>query len=98
MEASDCINTVGKYVRLISPQYAATGSSGRCIKFWYHSYGATFKNFNVYVKDTAGVETKIATIPGQNRGEVWSNAQFHFTHTSSQYFVSQFFQALFVYI
>jgi len=92
MEASDCINTVGKYVRLISPQYAATGSSGRCIKFWYHSNGATFRNFNVYIKDTAGVETKIVTILGKDRGDVWNAAQYNFTHTSSKYFVSQFLQ------
>ncbi|XP_048582934.1 MAM and LDL-receptor class A domain-containing protein 2-like isoform X2 [Nematostella vectensis] len=57
----------GQTARLLSKDFPAT--SGRCISFWYHMYGAGTGALNVLVKNAAG-ETKIFGLTG-DQGNSW---------------------------
>ena len=59
--------------RLESEEFQPTGSSGRCLKFWYHMYGSAIGNLNVWMSSN-GSTGMIWTLAGpQYNG--WRYAQ-----------------------
>lgn len=66
----------GDKARLLSEDFGATTFHGRCVKFWYHMYGATIGTLRVLVKTGAGnkSESAIWELSG-NFGNQWYSAQ-----------------------
>lgn len=66
----------GDKARLLSEDFAPTTSSGRCLKFWYHMYGATIGTLRILVKTGPGnqSETAIWELSG-NFGNQWYSGQ-----------------------
>ena len=54
----------GDNAMLISEEFFATSSSGRCIKFWYNMYGAATGSLKVYYQ-TNTTKTVIWGLSGQ---------------------------------
>lgn len=66
----------GDKARLLSEEFSATTFHGRCVKFWYHMYGATIGTLRVLVKTGPGnqSETAIWELSG-NFGDQWYSGQ-----------------------
>ena len=68
----------GQKARLVSEQFKATSTSGRCLQFYRHMYGADIGTLNVYKKykpgNSSDAETKIWTNSG-NQGNSWIQGQ-----------------------
>ena len=59
--------------RMESEEFQPTGASGRCLKFWYHMYGASIGSLNVWISSN-GSSGQIWTLTG-NKGDKWQFAQ-----------------------
>ena len=59
--------------RFESEEFQPTGSSGRCLKFWYHMYGSTIGSLNVWMSSN-GSTGMIWTLFG-NQNNQWNYAQ-----------------------
>ena len=64
--------TAGAKARLNSPRFPST--SGSCLQFYYHMYGATIGTLNVYVKVSSWWNTKVWSKTG-NQSDSWNIAQ-----------------------
>ena len=68
----------GDIAHLVSEEFSATSSSGRCIKFWYNMYGNSIGSLKVYYKSNAtGVRQTIweLTGPQSSSQKDWRFAQ-----------------------
>lgn len=80
----------GDIARLISPVNPAT--DGRCLKFWYHMYGATVGSLTIGIRNNRGEDTAIETISG-NFGNNWLLSQLDLvSETSFQVSVMMIYQ------
>ena len=50
----------GDKARLLSEDFEPTSSRGRCVKFWYHMYGATIGTLRILVKTGPGNQSETA--------------------------------------
>ena len=66
----------GDKARLLSEDFSPTTARGRCVKFWYHMFGATIGALRVLVKTGPGnqSETVIWELSG-NFGNQWYSGQ-----------------------
>lgn len=66
----------GDKARLLSEDFSPTTFHGRCVKFWYHMYGATIGTLRILVKTGPGnqSETAIWELSG-NFGNQWYSGQ-----------------------
>lgn len=66
----------GDKARLLSEDFSPTTIRGRCVKFWYHMYGATIGTLRVLVKTGPGNQSEsiIWELSG-NFGNQWYSAQ-----------------------
>ena len=56
----------GDIAYLVSEEFSATSSSGRCIKFWYHMFGNSIGSLKVYYQSNAtGVRQPIWELTGR---------------------------------
>ena len=62
----------GDTARLIGPTQKAT--SGKCLQFYYHMFGANMGTLNVYLKRNGRLYSSIWTTSG-NQGDRWRAAQ-----------------------
>ena len=62
----------GDTARLIGPNQRAT--SGKCLQFFYHMYGANMGTLNVYLKRNGRLYSSIWSSSG-NKGDIWRPAQ-----------------------
>lgn len=60
--------------RFESEEFQPTGSSGRCLKFWYHMYGSSIGGLNVWMSSN-GSTGQIWTLSGNQRQDKWFYAQ-----------------------
>jgi hypothetical protein len=68
-------NAKGHKARLVS-QDLQSSSSSKCLKFWYHLYGASIGKLNVYVKTGPGNKSEeLVWTFGGNFGDQWLSAQ-----------------------
>lgn len=83
---------IGSKAWFISPSYQpASRTGGKCMQFWYHMYGNSIGQLNVYLKTTSGYPgTKVWTM-SQNQGNQWLIGQVKIT-TSSSFNVSRTFE------
>ena len=58
---------------LESEEFQPTGSSGRCLKFWYHMYGATIGTLNVWMSSNGSLGM-IWSLAGNRRNQ-WNFGQ-----------------------
>ena len=65
--------------RLISPLVPANSGS-KCLTFWYHMYGASVNNLNVYAPSGVRMGNPIWTRHG-TQGNQWKKAQILITKT-----------------
>lgn len=63
----------GDKARFESEEFQPTGSSGRCLKFWYHMYGSSIGRLNVWMSSN-GSTGQIWTLSGDQRNK-WFYAQ-----------------------
>ena len=84
----------GDKARLLSEDFSATTTRGRCVKFWYHMYGNTIGTLRVLVKTGAGnqSETVVWELSG-NFGNQWYSAQAP-VKSGNPYQVKMFFFSL----
>lgn len=54
--------------RLESEEFQPTGSSGRCLKFWYHMYGITIGTLNIWMSSN-GTSGRIWTLTGNQQNQ-----------------------------
>ena len=59
--------------RLESEEFQPTGSSGRCLKFWYHMYGNTIGTLNIWMSSN-GTSGQIWSLSG-NQNNQWRFGQ-----------------------
>eukprot|EP00795_Rhopilema_esculentum_P012712 gene12712-3431_t len=79
------------FARLISGQIPATSASnGKCLRFWYHMYGAHVNRLNVYVKVGSHLGSPVWTKNGTH-GDQWNLAA---VTVRSPYFFKVIFEAL----
>ncbi|XP_022097778.1 MAM and LDL-receptor class A domain-containing protein 1-like isoform X1 [Acanthaster planci] len=71
-EASVSSLAQGDNAILVSQHMPASNQS--CLSFWYHMYGSTIGDLNVYTKDNNLVQTQIWSKSG-NQGNVWLHGQ-----------------------
>mgnify|MGYP000273671658 CR=1 len=64
----------GDKARFESEEFQPTGSSGRCLKFWYHMYGSSIGGLNVWMSSN-GSTGQIWTLSGNQRQDKWFYAQ-----------------------
>ena len=64
----------GDKARFESEEFQPTGSSGRCLKFWYHMYGSSIGGLNVWMSSN-GSTGQIWTLSGNQRQDKWLYAQ-----------------------
>lgn len=66
----------GDKARLLTEDFGPTTVRGRCVKFWYHMFGATIGTLRILVKTGPGnqSETAIWELSG-NFGNQWYSAQ-----------------------
>ncbi|EDO47787.1 predicted protein [Nematostella vectensis] len=76
----------GDKARLLSERFPATSSRGYCVKFWYHMYGSSIGQLNVYVKNRPGnrSENLVWSLSG-NQGDQWSYGQAPVLSMSDSY-------------
>lgn len=84
-EVSGKLNAGDKAV-LNSPRFPST--SGSCLQFYYHMFGATIGTLNVYVTYSSFWRTKVWSKSG-NQSNSWNIAQVSFSSFVS-YNVSRF--------
>ena len=72
----------GDNALLNSQRMDATGSTGKCVKFWYHMYGSSIGTLNVYIQtgSSNASRTLLWTLTGNQRNQ-WYLGQI--PHTSS---------------
>eukprot|EP00794_Sanderia_malayensis_P017044 gene17044-18759_t len=64
----------GDNARLVSERFPATGSTNRCLRFWYHMKGNAIGTLNVLIKKRAGSTSsaeKIVWSLSGNAGQIW---------------------------
>jgi len=54
--------------RLESEEFQPTGSSGRCLKFWYHMYGSAIGTLNIWMSSN-GTSGKIWSLSGDQKNQ-----------------------------
>ena len=54
--------------RLESEEFQPTGSSGRCLKFWYHMYGNTIGTLNIWMSSN-GTSGRIWSLTGNQQNQ-----------------------------
>lgn len=54
--------------RLESEEFQPTGSSGRCLKFWYHMYGNTIGTLNIWMNSN-GTSGQIWSLSGNQQNQ-----------------------------
>ena len=83
---------IGSKAWFISPSYQpASRTGGKCMQFWYHMYGNSIGQLNVYLKTRSGYPgTKVWTM-SRNQGNQWLIGQVKIT-TSSSFNVSTSFE------
>lgn len=59
--------------RLESEEFQPTGSSGRCLKFWYHMYGSDIGTLNIWMSSN-GTSGQIWSLSG-DQGNKWLYGQ-----------------------
>lgn len=59
--------------QLESEEFQPTGSSGRCLKFWYHMYGSTIGTLNIWMSSN-GTSGQIWSLSG-NQNNQWRFGQ-----------------------
>lgn len=59
--------------RLESEEFQPTGSSGRCLKFWYHMYGVSIGTLNVWMSSN-GTSGQIWSLTGDQKNQ-WKFGQ-----------------------
>ena len=64
----------GDKARFESEEFQPTGSSGRCLKFWYHMYGSSIGALNVWMSSN-GSTGQIWTLSGYQGQDKWFYAQ-----------------------
>jgi hypothetical protein len=68
-------NAKGHKARLVS-QDLLPSSSPKCLKFWFHLYGQSIGDLNVYVKTGAGNKSEeLVWTYGGNFGNQWLGGQ-----------------------
>ena len=60
----------GSKARLLSRKFPAT-KTGRCFTFWYHMYGSSTGELNVYIKHTSHSSLEKIWSKSGNKGEQW---------------------------
>ena len=73
--------------RLESEEFQPTGSSGRCLKFWYHMYGSSIGSLNVWLNSN-GSSGMIWSLSGGQQNQ-WRYGQAPVS-SSNVYQVSTF--------
>jgi len=71
----------GDKAHLESPT-VSTDPSTKCLRFWYHMYGATIGQLNVYLRAGAGLGPAIWTRRG-TQGNKWIQGQIVINKTSA---------------
>ena len=71
----------GDTARLISPRQQGQATP-RCLRFWYHMYGAHVNALNVYVMSGSRLGTAVWTRKG-TQGNHWFQASVNLNRTSS---------------
>lgn len=71
---------LGDKAHLESPTVSADPST-KCLRFWYHMYGATVGQLNVYLRAGAGLGPSIWTKRG-TQGNKWIQGQVVINKTS----------------
>ena len=59
--------------RLESEEFQPTGSSGRCLKFWYHMYGSSIGTLNIWISSN-GTSGQIWSLSGDQKN-MWRFGQ-----------------------
>lgn len=66
----------GYKAQLISPTFSTTRNQPNCLTFWYHMYGTSVNNLNVYLKSGNNLGRPVFTKHG-NQGNRWSLAKIN---------------------
>lgn len=66
--------------RLVSPNVQISNQA-RCLKFWYHMYGAHINRLNVYLRSGAALGTPVWTRQG-TQGNSWKLGTIDITKTT----------------
>ena len=85
IEASSPRNP-GDAAHLESEEFQPTGSSGRCLKFWYHMYGASIGSLRVWISSN-GTKGMIWSLSGDKKNN-WLYGQAPVSSSSDVYQVS----------
>ena len=64
----------GQAARLFSPLVTASGSSTKCLEFWYHMYGPHVGSLSVYTNTTTGILSTAIWSKNATQGNLWKSA------------------------
>ena len=64
----------GQAARLFSPLVTVSGSSTKCLEFWYHMYGPHVGSLSVYTNTTAGILSTAIWSKNATQGNLWKSA------------------------
>ena len=64
----------GQAARLFSPLVTVSGSSTKCLEFWYHMYGPHVGSLSVYTNTTTGILSTAIWSKNATQGNLWKSA------------------------
>ena len=64
----------GQSARLFSPLVTVSGSSTKCLEFWYHMYGPHVGSLSVYTNTTTGILSTAIWSKNATQGNLWKSA------------------------
>ena len=64
----------GQAARLFSPLVTVSGSSTKCLKFWYHMYGPHVGSLSVYTNTTTANLSTAIWSKTTTQGNMWKSA------------------------
>ena len=77
----------GQKALLHSALFSPTGSTTKCLRFWYHMYGSQMGTMNIYLSKNGSLPgTKVWSLSG-NQGNQWSSGTVA-VKSNTQYSVS----------
>ena len=77
----------GHKALLHSALFSPTGSTTKCLRFWYHMYGSQMGTMNIYLSKNGSLPgTKVWSLSG-NQGNQWSSGTVA-VKSNTQYSVS----------
>ncbi|XP_057298293.1 MAM and LDL-receptor class A domain-containing protein 2-like isoform X2 [Hydractinia symbiolongicarpus] len=83
------IETSGRFkpksiARLVSPNYPGNSkSNGQCFQFWYHMYGSSIGELNLYVQKAGQTKGRPSWTRKTNQGNKWTIGQIAISSQSS---------------